>query len=106
VGRSSGTAKPWKKNIQTPIFVVALAVRQHDASDAIHKSSASAPEKKGIKPMELSEQERERIRQEELVRLQLRKEMKRSQRPQLIVLTALWVAVLTILVFVSLHYHH
>lgn len=56
--------------------------------------------------MELSEQEREKIRQEEFFRLQLHKEMKRKRRPRLIVLALLWTVVLAVLAFVSPHLHY
>lgn len=55
--------------------------------------------------MELSDQEKETIRQSELMRLQLRKEMKRKRRPRLILLTVLWTIVLTLLALVGPHLH-
>jgi len=57
--------------------------------------------------MSLSQDERARIREEELVRLEIRKEMKRKQTPRLILLTVLWCAVLTALAFIDpLLRHH
>ena len=51
--------------------------------------------------MKLPEQENERIREEELVRLQVRKDVKRMQRPLLILLAFLWTAALTALAFLG-----
>jgi hypothetical protein len=51
--------------------------------------------------MKLPEQENERIREEELVRLQVRKDVKRMQRPHLILLALLWTAALTALAFLG-----
>jgi hypothetical protein len=55
--------------------------------------------------MEFSEQEREKIRQEEVLRLQVRKDMRRRQRPRLILLAALWTVVLTALALGSPYTH-
>jgi hypothetical protein len=55
--------------------------------------------------MTLSEQERSRIREEELVRLQARKEMKRQDRPQLLWLMIIWTACLAVLAVVTPHFH-
>jgi hypothetical protein len=55
--------------------------------------------------MVFSERERERIREEELVRLQVREEMKLRQRPQLLLWGALWTAVLAAPALISPHIH-
>jgi hypothetical protein len=55
--------------------------------------------------MELSEQERERIRQEEFVRWQVRNDIKLRQRARLILPAVLWAVVLTVLGLVSPHLH-
>jgi hypothetical protein len=51
--------------------------------------------------MKLPEQENERIREEELIRLQVRKDVRRMQRPHLILLALLWTAALTALAFLG-----
>ncbi len=55
--------------------------------------------------MELSEQEHQRIVKEELVRLQLRKEIKLQRRPRLIPLMVFWTTLLILLAYVSPHIH-
>jgi hypothetical protein len=55
--------------------------------------------------MEFSEQERERIREEELVRLQVRKDVKRMRRLRLILFALLWTAALSALAFRGPHGH-
>ena len=60
---------------------------------------------KGIALMKLPEQEQERIREEELVRLQVRKGLKRMQRPHLILFALLWTAALTALAFLGPRVH-
>ena len=55
--------------------------------------------------MKLPEQEDGRIRAEELVRLQVRKDLKRMQRPHLILLALLWTAALTALAFLGPRVH-
>ena len=56
--------------------------------------------------MPLSQDERARIREEELMRLEARKEMKRKRTPRLILLTILWGAVLTALALIDPLLHH
>jgi len=56
--------------------------------------------------MKLSEQEHERILQEEQVRLQFREEMQRKQRPRRIVLAVLWAAILAILACANPYVHN
>jgi hypothetical protein len=51
--------------------------------------------------MSLSSDERARIREEELVRVEVRKEITRKQTPRLILLTLLWGAALTVLAFIG-----
>ena len=53
--------------------------------------------------MTLSELERDRIREEKLIRLQARVEMKRRQRPRLFSLMVVWTLALTLLVAISAH---
>jgi hypothetical protein len=65
----------------------------------------SAARKEWYKAMVLSEQEKARIREEELTHLQARKESKRMKRPQLIIWTVLWTIVLLGLAFASPHLH-
>jgi hypothetical protein len=48
--------------------------------------------------MTLSQQECDRIRAEEIVRLQVCKEMKRQRRPQLFLIAIVWAGMLTALV--------
>ena len=55
--------------------------------------------------MILPEQEHERVRAEELVRLRVRKDAKRMQRPHLILLALLWTAALTALAFLGPRVH-
>ena len=55
--------------------------------------------------MKLSEQEYERIREEELVRLQVRKDVRRMQMPHLMVLALLWTAALTAIALMGRHAH-
>ncbi len=51
--------------------------------------------------MALSQDERARIREEELIRQGARMEMKRKQAPRLILLAVLWFAVLTALAWMG-----
>jgi hypothetical protein len=51
--------------------------------------------------MELSEAERERIRQEELFRKHVQKDLKRAQGPLFLLAAAMWVVVLTALALFS-----
>jgi len=53
--------------------------------------------------MSLLQNDRERIREEQLVRLEVQKEMKRKQTPRLALFAMLWIAVLTALACV---FHH
>jgi len=50
---------------------------------------------KGVKTMAISQDERARIHEEELIRLEARKEMKRTQTPRLFLTMILWTAALT-----------
>jgi antibiotic biosynthesis monooxygenase (ABM) superfamily enzyme len=65
----------------------------------------SAARKEWCKAMALSEQEKARIREEELTHWQARKESKRRKRPQLIIWTVLWTILLLVLAFASPHLH-
>ena len=56
--------------------------------------------------MGLSDLEREKLREEELARCQVREGMKLKQRLRLIALTAIWVVALTILAFVGQRFAH
>jgi hypothetical protein len=56
--------------------------------------------------MQLSQDERARIREEELIRLEARKEVKIKQTPRLILLTVFWAAVLTALALMDPLLHH
>jgi hypothetical protein len=56
--------------------------------------------------MTLLQNERERIREEELARSEVRKEMKRRRAPRLALLAMVWIAVLTALALLSSHLHH
>jgi len=56
--------------------------------------------------MSLSQDERARIREEELTRLEVRKEMKRKRAPQLILLALIWGVLLTALAFINPLIHH
>ena len=51
--------------------------------------------------MILSQDERARIREEELIRLEARREVKLRQIPRLILLAVVWSAVLTALALIS-----
>jgi hypothetical protein len=50
---------------------------------------------KGVETMAISQDERARIHDEELIRLEARKEMKRKQTPRLFLIMILWTAALT-----------
>jgi hypothetical protein len=68
-----------------------------------------APKKapsEGINVMSLSDENRERIREEEMVRLEVRAAMKRRQSPRLMLLAVLWGAVLTALALIVPQVHH
>jgi hypothetical protein len=107
VGRPGDTAKLRREAVLPPEFVVPKAVRRDHPPRAVHESLASASkQEKGINTVEFSGQAQERIRQEEVIRLQLREEIKRKKRPALILLTVLWALVLSLLAFVSPHFHH
>ena len=56
--------------------------------------------------MSLLQNERERIREEELVRLEVREELKRKNRARLILLAAVWFAVLTALALANPYFPH
>jgi hypothetical protein len=56
--------------------------------------------------MKLSEPEREQIRQEQLVRMQLREETRLKRWPRLGLLTLMWAIALTVLAFASSHFHY
>lgn len=66
---------------------------------------ASAAGKERYKAMALSEQEQARIREEELARLQARKEVKRRKRSQLVMWAVLWTILLLGLALASPHLH-
>ena len=51
----------------------------------------------------LSETEREKVREEEVIRLQIREERSRRPGPQLILFGLLWTLILTTLAFISKH---
>jgi hypothetical protein len=84
-------------------------------NDCLAKSSLVKPEpelvggfaarREWCKAMALSEQEQARIRDEELVRLQARKDSKRRKRPQRIIWALLWTILLLVLAFASPHLH-
>lgn len=65
----------------------------------------SAARKESYKPMALSEEEKARIRDEELARLQARKELKRRGRPRLVIWAVSWTIFLLGLVLASPHLH-
>ena len=54
--------------------------------------------------MTFSGQECDRIREEEMARLQARLAMKRQQRPQLFLLMVLWTSALTLLALTTMHF--
>jgi hypothetical protein len=98
VGRPSGPAKLGTETLRAPVIVVASAAGQSHSPPGFKESLAPTPKpKKGVINMGLSDQQREQVRQEELVRLQFRKEMKLKRRPRLILWAALWVGILTLL---------
>lgn len=55
--------------------------------------------------MTISHEEQERIRGEELIRLEVRKELQRKRIPRLFALMVAWATILVILVIVSAHLH-
>ena len=55
--------------------------------------------------MTMSAQERERIREEETVREEIRQERRRHRRPRLLAMAAVWTLILTALAFLSTHFH-
>ena len=55
--------------------------------------------------MTISAQERERLREEESVREEIRKERRRQQRPRLLAIAAVWTLILTALAYLSSHLH-
>ena len=59
----------------------------------------------GGKLMTLSAQDRERLREEESVRLEVRNEQRRKQRPRLLAVAILWTLALTALAFGSNYLH-
>jgi hypothetical protein len=61
---------------------------------------------RGKSLMQLSQDERARIREEELIRLEARKEVKIKQTPRLILFTVFWAAVLTALALIDPLLHH
>jgi hypothetical protein len=65
----------------------------------------SAARKEWCKAVALSEQEKARIRDEELVRLQAREESESRKRPQRILWAVLWTILLLVLAFASPHLH-
>lgn len=65
----------------------------------------SAARREWYKAMAFSEQEQARIREEELARLQARKEAKSRERPQLIMWAVLWTILLLGLALASPHLH-
>src|SRR5579862_6342350 len=59
----------------------------------------------GEKVMTLSAQEHDRLREEELVRLEIRAERRRKQRPRLLMVATIWTLALTGLAFAGNHLH-
>ncbi len=55
--------------------------------------------------MTLSTQEREHLREDELLRLAVREERRRNQRPRLMMVVFLWTLMLTALALVGSHLH-
>ena len=55
--------------------------------------------------MNISPQEREQLREEELVRVEIQQELRRQQRPQLLALAAVLTLILAALAFLSSHFH-
>jgi len=55
--------------------------------------------------MTLSAQEHDRLREEELVRLEIRAERRRKQRPRLLMVATIWTLALTGLAFAGSHLH-
>ena len=58
-----------------------------------------------MKTVEFSNYERERILREELVRLQVRKEIRRKQAPRRVLLAVVWAAVLGLLAYANPYLH-
>ena len=88
--------------------LVAAAILRGSWQSASSKDLAAAPQKgysKGMTLMKLPEQEHERIREDELVRLQVRKDVKQMRRPRLILFALLWTAALTALAFLGPRVH-
>jgi hypothetical protein len=52
----------------------------------------------------LSPQDREHIREEEMVRNEIRREYRRQRRPRLLAITAVWTLLLTALAILSTHF--
>ena len=63
----------------------------------------SAARKESCKPMALSEEEKARIRDQELARLRARKELKRKERPRLVIWAVSWTIFLLGLVLAERH---
>lgn len=55
--------------------------------------------------MKLSQQEQDRIYEEESVRWQARLSIKHQQRPDLLLMTILWTVALTLLVVITAHHN-
>jgi hypothetical protein len=55
--------------------------------------------------MTISAQDRERLREEETVREEIRKEYRRQRRPRLLGIAGLLTLILTALAFLSTHFH-
>jgi hypothetical protein len=83
--------------------MVAAVLEQVLASHPGLDRTASAKEGKVQNAMTLPFQEQERIREEELFRAQLRKNIKREKRPRLIALTMLWAIALILLAYFAPH---
>ena|SRR5258706_15717163 len=84
--------------IQTVPFVLWSHMRR--SFDLAFDNSPS-----GGKVMTMSEQERERLREEESVRLEIRGERRRKQRPRLLMVAILWTLALTALAFGRSYLH-
>jgi hypothetical protein len=84
------------KALRAPAPLVATAVSRPDSQSA---DASKQDYSQGMKIMTLTAQEHERIREEELLRWQVREEIKRKRGPWLIPVAIVWTATLTALAF-------
>jgi hypothetical protein len=88
----------------TTMWASGLSVLALSTVRLMFASTRSNHQPGGGMTMTMSAQERERIREEETVREEIRQDRRRHRRPRLLAMAAVWTLVLTALAFLTTHF--